>query len=424
MDRRTFMQIAACAGMTVAGPSAFAEDQLDKLMGKPRKSYEPYTGTMWIFVHAGGGWDPTSLCDPKGADFVDQPDRMNNYLKADIETAGNISYAPVAGNNAFFQKWYEKVMVVNGIDMKTNGHDAGVRHTWSGRLSEGHPSMAAFIAGAYSPNQPMSFLAFSGYDETAGLVARTRAANVGVLARVAYPDLVDAQAEESASFHSPAVQELITEFQAKRDEALIAGQGLPKIRESMRTLFTARSGANELKLLQQYLPDPDVLGGLSNLQQQAAIAIAAFRAGICVSANLGIGGFDTHGNHDDSHFPRLQEITEGLDFIMEEAARQGVEDRVFVAVGSDFGRTPGYNDGNGKDHWPVTSMMFMGAGVPGNTVVGQSGERHDAVPNDKLGVNMEPGHIANAMRRLAGLDQHDFAAMFPIDMEAASIFNT
>jgi hypothetical protein len=60
MDRRTFMQIAACAGMTVAGPQAFAEDQLDKLMGKPRKSYEPYTGTLWIFVHAGGGWDPTS----------------------------------------------------------------------------------------------------------------------------------------------------------------------------------------------------------------------------------------------------------------------------------------------------------------------------------------------------------------------------
>jgi hypothetical protein len=419
MDRRTFMQIAACAGMTVAGPQAFAEDQLDKLMGKPRKSYEPYTGTLWIFVHAGGGWDPTSLCDPKGADFMDQPDRMNNYLKADIETAGNISYAPVAGNNAFFQKWSGSTLVVNGIDMKTNGHDAGVRHTWSGRLSEGHPSMAAFIAGAYSPNQPMSFLSFSGFDETAGLVARTRAANTDVLARVAYPDRQNPE-EELSNFHSPAVQALITEFQAKRDEAMIANQGLPKIRESMRTLFTARSGANELKQLQQYLPDPLPDGEIA---RQAAVAIAAFRAGICVSANLGVGGFDTHGDHDNSHFPRLQAITEGLDFIMEEAARQGVQDRVFIAVGSDFGRTPGYNDGNGKDHWPVSSMMFMGAGVPGNRVIGQSDERHNALPSDELGVNMEPGHIANAIRRLAGLDQHDFAAMFPIDMEAASIFS-
>jgi hypothetical protein len=419
MDRRSFMQLAACAGMTVAGPSAFADDQLDKLVGNPRRSYEPYTGTLWIFVHAGGGWDPTSLCDPKGADFVDQPDRMNNYLKADIETAGNISYAPVGANAAFFQKWHQNTLVVNGIDMKTNGHDAGVRHTWSGRLSEGHPSMAAFIAGAYSPNQPMSFLSFSGFDETGGLVARTRAANTDVLARVAYPDRQNPD-DELSSFHSPAVQALIAEFQAKRDEAMIAGQGLPKIRESMRTLFTARSGANELKQLQQYLPDPLPDGAIA---RQAAVAIAAFRAGICVSANLGIGGFDTHGDHDNSHFPRLDEITIGLDFIMEEAARQGVAEKVFVAVGSDFGRTPGYNDGNGKDHWPVTSMMFMGAGVPGNRVIGKSDERHGVLPNDELGTTMEPGHIANAIRRLAGLDQHDFAAMFPIDMEPANIFS-
>jgi uncharacterized protein (DUF1501 family) len=196
----------------------------------------------------------------------------------------------------------------------------------------------------------------------------------------------------------------------------------------MRALFTARSGANELKLLQQYLPDPLPDGEIA---QQAAIAIAAFRAGICISANLGTGGFDTHGDHDNSHFPRLQAITEGLDFIMEEAARQNVADRVFIAVGSDFGRTPGYNDGNGKDHWPITSMLFMGNGVQGNQVIGQTTERHEAYGLDPatLEVNtaegaatLEPGHIANAMRKLAGLDQTDAAAMFPIDPPPAAIF--
>ena len=39
----------------------------------------------------------------------------------------------------------------------------------------------------------------------------------------------------------------------------------------MRTLFTARSGASELKLLQEYLPSQEILAGLSGLQQQAAI---------------------------------------------------------------------------------------------------------------------------------------------------------
>lgn len=422
MDRRTFIQVAACAGITVAGPSAFADDQVDKVLGK-RKSYEPYQGNLFISINAGGGWDPTSLCDPKGADFMDQPDRMNNYLKADIETAGNISYAPVAGNAAFFQKWYDRVMVINGIDMKTNGHDAGTRHTWSGRLSEGFPSVAAFVAGAFSPNQPMSYLAFNGFDETEGLVAKTRAGNIGALQRIAYPDRQNPD-DETSTFHSAEVDALLTEFQRKREEAMIAAQGLPRIRQSMRTMFTARSGANELKLLQQYLPDPLPDG---NIARQAAIAIAAFKAGICVSANLGIGGFDTHGNHDDSHFPRLQEITEGLDFIMEEAARQGVGDRVFVNVGSDFGRTPGYNDGNGKDHWPVTSQLFMGPGVPGNRVVGKSTERHEAIGIDlaSLGegqINLEPGHIVRALRQLWGLGEHEFSAMFPIELDTPNLF--
>ncbi len=426
MDRRTFIKAASCAGLAVGGASAYADDQLDKIMGPRRPSDAPYTGVFYIFIHCGGGWDPTSLVDPKGANFEDEPDRMNNYLAADIETAGNIRYAPspIEGNphNVFFQRHYQKLLVVNGIDMMTNGHDAGVRHTWSGRLSEGHPSTAAFIAGAMDPAAPMAFTAFGGFQETGGLVPRTRAGDINPLLRAAYPDRMNPD-DENSTFHSLATTELIRGYQTQREEAMIANMGLPRIREAMRTLFTARSGSNELKLLQQYLPDPLPDGAIAS---QAAVALAAYRAGIAISANLSIGGFDTHGNHDDSHFPRMQEVVEGLDYILTEAENLGLADKVFVAVGSDFGRTPGYNDGNGKDHWPITSMIFAGAGVKGNRVLGLTDERHGGMGFDINSLQpltgedaprLHPGHINKTLRAHAGLRDHEFNAAFFIEEE-------
>jgi len=393
----------------------------------PRHSYEPYRGLLYVFVDAAGGWDVTSLCDPKGAAYADDPERMNNYLTDDIMTSGNISYAPTPGNQAFFEKYYDRTLVVNGVDMLTNGHDAGNRHQWSGRLSEGYPCMAAFMAAAFGVEQPLAFLSFGAYSETAGLVARTRSGNINVLQRLAYPSRMNPE-DEASSFHSPAAEEFIARAQRDREVALLEAQGLPKIRQAMSTLFTSRSGSNELRRLTEYLPETF---SANPIGEQAQLAIAAFRAGVCVSANLSIGGFDTHGDNDAQQFARLQTLLEGIDVLWTEAEAQGVADRVFVMVGSDFGRTPGYNDGNGKDHWPISSMMFMGHGVTGNRVIGASTYRHQAI-----GVNLdtlqlddrpdaphiEPGHICQAVRQLAGLQDSELAAAFPIENQPIPLF--
>ncbi|MCH9686913.1 MAG: twin-arginine translocation signal domain-containing protein, partial [Deltaproteobacteria bacterium] len=210
MDRRNFLKLASAAGLSVVSPVVYGERGLKQ---PPKNSGAPYEGILWLFVNAAGGWDPTSLCDPKGAAFMDEPDRMNNYLTDEIMTEGNISYAPVAGNQAFFEAQGHRTMVVNGIDMLTNGHDAGNRHTWSGRLAEGHPSMAATLAASFGVEQPLAYLTFGGYSETAGQVARTRSGNINVLQRLAYPSRMNPD-DETTSFHNERAQELIAKAQA------------------------------------------------------------------------------------------------------------------------------------------------------------------------------------------------------------------
>ncbi|PRQ09892.1 DUF1501 domain-containing protein [Enhygromyxa salina] len=416
MNRRDFFKLAGLAGLTLIPGSSAAT--LGGVAGQPQTP-RAYAGTFWIFVNAGGGWDPTSMCDPKGRANEMEVDPMNMYLSGDILSAGNISYAPVGYNDTFFQKYYQDLLIINGLDMQTNGHDSGSRHVWSGRLIEGFPSIAALVAANSGPELPMSYLSFGGYDETAGLVARTRSGNVNALGRIAYPDRFDPNNADDR-FHSVKAGELIQSARDGRRTTQELTATLPAEQIAMNQMFTATDGANELKLLQQYLPAE--LANDNQLRRQAQVALAAYRAGISIAVNLNVGGFDTHGDHDNQHIPRLASLLEGVDAIWQEAEAQQVADNVVVVVGSDFGRTPGYNPNNGKDHWSVSSMMLMGKGIKGNRVVGGSTDRHQPLkvdPNSlalsESGVRIEPQHVHYELRKLAGLDGGDFAAMFPLN---------
>lgn len=408
MQRRDFMKIAAAAGLGVAAPAA-ALPAKDSFF----RTSTLYDGPFFVMVNAGGGWDPTSLCDPKGTldseEGVDNANPMNkSYLTRDIPQVGNIRYAPVANHAAFFEKYGPELLVLNGIDTSTNGHDTGSRHIWSGKLAEGYPSFGALVAGVQSKASPMSFLSNGGYDFTGGLVAPTRSASTGPLARLAFPNRSDPNRTDT-NFHADETEDRVRIAQRARLNRLRQKEALPAYRQSFGLLFSARSGEGEVRNLTTHLPAQ--LDNSNNpLRRQAQVAIAAYKAGLSVSANLNIGGFDTHSNHDQNQINSLSRLLEGIDFLLEEATRQGVRDKVYVVVGSDFGRTPGYNDGNGKDHWSITSMMLLGPDIRGNRVVGGTTDRHRALkidPNSlelsESGITLRPEHVHLALRRKAGL---------------------
>ena len=433
MDRRDFLKLASCAGMSVMAPAAFGGRDLS--YGRRGIHSEAHTGTFFIFIHAGGGWDPTSFCDPKGSNGPNDPNPMNHYEKSMIGQAGNIRFPmefPDMNNTeqgigtgliqAFFEEHYQDLLVINGIDMQTNGHDQGTRHAWTGRLSEGFPTLGAYLAGTYNSTLPMSFLAFGGFTETAGVAPQSRASNINALNAIAYPERANYEDETSTYFSSRSL-ELIEEAQYHRDQALIAGQGLPKINHAMSTLYESRSGSNELKRLQQFLPE-EPSGGLRG---QVEVALAAYRAGISVAANLSAGGFDTHGNHDASHIPSLENVLDAMGYARNLSQELGLADKVVIMASSDFGRTPGYNDGNGKDHWSISSMLMMGAGIQGNRVIGKTDDGHRAYgirtdltadESTDAPLKITPSHIHSAIRKRYALGaDNELAQMFPLDNE-------
>ena len=410
MKRREFFSMMAGAGLcaTAAGRGALAG-----LTGGGTPMEVAYEGPMFITFAADGGWDPTGFCDPHANLFA-------SYGNGDVTTAGGITYPNIANNAEFFTRFADKLLVLNGVDTSTNNHSIGRRHVWTGRQDATHPHWAALAAGSLGPGQPLAFIGEASQVATEGVVARSRVSGNGVLGLLSKPnEVAPGNPENLTTYHHEPTLEMIDDWRATRLSRMQEQQNLPHIAGSIDKVVTARSGSNELALLESYLPE------LSNneIERQIQIAIAAYKAGIAVSASFGMNGFDTHENNDSNQNQMRAALLGHVTFFMDEAERQGVQDMVVVTVGSDFGRTPEYNGRNGKNHWPITSMLLMGWGIEGNRTVGatDSGQNALRVDPDTLalandGIKLRPAHVHAALRELAGVSA-ELDARYPLGVD-------
>src|SRR5262249_14441026 len=112
----------------------------------------------------------------------------------------------------------------------------------------------------------------------------------------------------------------------------------------------------------------------------------------------------------------------GIRYLVRRAEELRIRDRLVVVAQSEMGRTPTYNSGNGKDHWSIGSIMFLGRGGKGNRGIGATHEKQVHVPLDpqslacdpKNGIRVRPEHIHTALREFAGIAEHPFSRRFPL----------
>ena len=94
-----------------------------------------------------------------------------------------------------------------------------------------------------------------------------------------------------------------------------------------------------------------------------------------------------------------RELTQGLDYLWTYAESLGIADRLVVVVGSDFSRTPHYNETNGKDHWPIGSFMVM--------------EKNQSYTNRTIGLT-DGGHNVTTINRSSHIADANGATIHPI----------
>ena len=416
IKRRTVLKgLLAGAGMAVSA-SGFR---------LPLVHAADYRGKLFVFVQADGGWDPTSFCDPKANTSGELV--INHWAERDeIRQAGNIAYAPFARNAAFFEKYHRRMLVINGVDAQTNSHTVGIVHNWSGRNSEGYPTTTALLAAHYAPDLPIPYLSFGGFSATSGLTRFTRIDNADLLREIADP--------ASQMFSDEDLAALETYWAATVERLEAAPNLLPgDVRH--RAFYRSAFSTEGLKAYADAIPPEDELEQeerypgrdrefYSTLRRQAQLTVLAFKTGVAVSADLWLGGFDTHSYHDPDHEWLLGNLTDSVDYLWEYAEEHGVADRMVVVIGSDFGRTNFYNSAQGKDHWPIGSYIVMEKDQPWTgRAVGETDGRHFAERvnprtlrrDDRGGTIIYPKHVHKALRRYLGVENTPGAQRFPFN---------
>ncbi|MEY4642108.1 MAG: hypothetical protein RLZZ227_2102 [Pseudomonadota bacterium] len=415
-SRRRFLQ-------TLAGAAAAG---LVGGIGSGARAATPYSGKLLVNLQLNGALDVTSFADPK-TNVSGKPVINNWAATSAIEQAGNIAYAPFAANAAFFGKYYRDILVINGVDAQTNSHTVGVLHNWSGRNSEGYPSLTALFAAVNQSDLPMPYLNFGGFASTQGITELTQIGRISVLQNLVKPNVGETSGKryvEDADWTRIATMH--TSGLASRSAAATTLEAAAKQQLAYADAIARSSSISDfaafLPTAATLQPTRSVGNVTSSLHQQMQMCLLAFKAGVSLTADVFESGFDTHEDHDSRLGAALGNVTNAIDYFWTYAAELGLAERMVLVVGSDFGRTPYYNSGAGKDHWPIGSVMVMQKNASfTNRVVGLTDSGHNALKinaatllaDSVKGVTLKPAHVHKALRKMLGLDTAAVTQLFP-----------
>lgn len=412
--RRDFLKLCGLAGLGLAAPLRFPTSS------HAESKDNGYDGPFYVVLNASGGWDTTYLMDPKGIDGINRL-----YEAGDIQTRGNHKFAPTEkhksggmSNEEFYTNFGDELLVFNGLDYSVNNHSPGARYMATGKLdSLAYPTFAALVAACQGPTCPLSFLTFGNYSATGNLVAMSRVPYLPSLKKLANADAIEGN--ERSPYHDRFALDRIERALLAEHEATATDPRLPRVERAENMLYAAQVNSKALERIAPHIPSSIPK---ERLAQQVEIALASFKAGVCVSANLTIGQFDSHANNDRDQMQLIPEFLAGIAYLMRRAEELKLRDQLVVIVQSEMGRTPIYNNGNGKDHWSIGSIMFLGKGIKGNRVIGATDEKQFGVNLDpktlacdkEKGIRVRPEHIHEALREFAGIADHAASKKFPL----------
>jgi hypothetical protein len=92
-------------------------------------------------------------------------------------------------------------------------------------------------------------------------------------------------------------------------------------------------------------------------------------------SNGGAGAWDAHSNLKNGHAKLCQETDLPIAGLLKDLKRRGLLDETLVVWGTEFGRTPGNEGKDGRDHHPYGfSVWLAGGGIKGGVVHGATDE--------------------------------------------------
>ena len=92
-------------------------------------------------------------------------------------------------------------------------------------------------------------------------------------------------------------------------------------------------------------------------------------------SNGGAGAWDAHSDLQAGHSKLCKEVDRPIATLIKDLKQRGLLDETIVVIGTEFGRTPGAERSNGRDHHPYGfSIALAGGGIRGGIAHGATDE--------------------------------------------------
>lgn len=378
-----------------------------------------------LIVTALGGWDVTFALDPKpGSPHIDGPevdedthdpeDREAITTYADIPIMTNPTKRPKVSR--FFERWADRSLVVNGLNMGTIAHTECQVRLLTGHIAAGHADVGMISGAELGSARPVPYMDLGGAGHTGPLAALSGRA--GLSGQLAW--LLDRRRplkgpgnRSYPQYHPDRVeQDAITAWldaASLRQQEALSGWGRGAYR--LDDWSEARGRADALLAQGRQLANGLANAAARTLAAQADVALDMLDSGLAHNLLLDSGGFwDTHLDNSDQH-KLHNDLFAGLDHLVGELQARGLLDHTVVLVVSEMGRATRRNSGGGKDHWPSTSALLVGGPVAGGRVLGGTTDTLGPRPVDLVsGLLDERGlvprydHFAAGVLQLLGVD--------------------
>lgn len=367
-----------------------------------------------LMVLAQGGWDTTYALDPKAQSTrVDVPaGAVRRFGELDVFTD-----ASRPNVTTFFTKYAGVTAVVRGISVASVAHQECVKRMATGTRSEENPDMGAIVAHDNGNDRPLPYLilgdtAFAGsYAVSAGRVGATN--QIVTLLDPAQAYVSNGRTPMATSAAEDAILAKYANATADRLRATRGATGYNRRRVDDFASSIARG-----EKLRTVRAGFGARGRTLSLVSQVDLALDALEQDIshAVMMNTRLG-WDTHDANTDQagfHETTFAGLTRLLDELSVRpgltAGTKMIDDTVVVCF-SEFSRTPKLNARMGKDHWPVTSAMVMGAGVRGGRAYGATTDSVEAATidfatgaRDPQGTTLMSNHFVAGVLTAAGID--------------------
>ena len=389
----------------------------------PRAARADASERRFLFVFVNGGWDLTWGLVP----MFDNPRVDCPEDGSERATAGDLVYVDGPERMAvdeFFQLWGDKTCMLHGFEVRSVAHFNCRRLVFTGdpgAYSDDWPTLIA--ANGAGPGSALPHLIVSGpgfassYPELVGRVGTD-----GQLGAMLDLDIMSRRDVPLAPLEGSS-RAAVASYLAQRSARLQAAATTAGHADLLQRMSDIRA---KVPALEAAFADTAV-SSAETFPEQLMLACDVLERGVsrcCVVRHNGFRNttWDSHGGIQGQAL-HYQDLFSGLLTLMDELdTRPGLfggsllMDTTVVVV-SEMSRYPKLNGTRGKDHWPWTSAMLMGAGVAGGRMVGRYDSDvfgiymdPDTGEETASGVRMQSRHFGATLLDLAGIDPAPYFA--------------